>query len=352
MIGARIKLAREMLGITQSQLAEILGTTQSGVASMEAGIYRPSPAFLETIARRTGFAAGFFVKGEPPDFPFGSILFRAQAGVKQGPRARAHALASVVFELAVNLADRLKKIPVNIPRVEDDPQRAAQVTRSCLGLSPNTPIKGLVRHLERNGVMVFSLPMEVDGFDGFSAWAGYNPSRPVVVFLAGKTAYREVFTCGEELGHLTMHSPLRVTATEADKEARAFAQEFLLPAEAMQAEMQPPITLTGLAALKPRWGVSIAFLAKRAASLSLITPNQHRYLVQQMRMNWGAKQEPGDDNVVAEKPMLLQKMASMLYGDPIDAARLAKDSGLPLKMLREILGIEQPLGRILQFKKG
>src|ERR1700735_2598686 len=353
MIGQRIKLARDVLGITQSELADILGTTQSGVASMEAGIYRASQKYLETIARRTRFTVGFFTKGEPPEFAFGSILYRAQSAVKQAPRTTAHASAQLGVELAVSFADRLKKIPVNIPKGSDEgPQRAAQIARVSLGLSPDTPIKGILRCLERNGVMVFSLPMEVDGFDGFSAWAGRDPKRPVIALLGGKTAYREVFTSAEELGHLVMHSPLRVDAKRADKEARAFAQEFLLPAEAMHGEMQRPITLTSLSAIKPRWGVSIAFLAKRAESLGLINPNQHRYLIQQMRVNWGAKTEPSDDKVMAEKPLLLRKMASMLYGEPIDLPRLVRDSGLPLAMLRDTLGIEQAPGKLLEFKKG
>jgi len=264
----------------------------------------------------------------------------------------AHGMAHIAFEFALSLASRLKKIPVNIPRLtEDDPQRAAQITRASLGLSPNTPIKGLIRCLERNGVFVFPLSMQVDGFDGFSAWAGHDPTRPVIALLRGKSAYRETFTAAEELGHLVMHSPLRVSANEADKEARAFAQEFLLPAEAIEDEMRSPITLTSLAALKPRWTASMAFLAKRAESLGLITPNQHRHLIQQMRSNWGAKSEPGDDQVQAETPLLLRKMATMLYGDPIDLPRLVKDSGLPPAILRDMLALPQGPARVLEFRR-
>src|ERR1700728_3419306 len=99
MIGSRLKLVREILGKTQGELGEMIGTTQSGVASMESGIYRPSSEYLQTIARCTGFTLGFFDKGETPDFPFGSILYRAQASVKQSPRTKAHAIAHLTFEL-------------------------------------------------------------------------------------------------------------------------------------------------------------------------------------------------------------------------------------------------------------
>jgi Zn-dependent peptidase ImmA (M78 family)/DNA-binding XRE family transcriptional regulator len=351
-IGSRLRLVREICGLTQLELGELIGTTQSGVASLEAGIYRPSQTFLDTIARRTGFSVGFIDKEETQDFPFGSLLYRVHASVRPSDRTRAHGLAVVTFELATMLSSKLKRVPVNIPKLDEDPERCAQITRASLGLSPHTPIRGLLRSLERKGVWIFSLPLEVDGFDGFSTWVGNDDSRPVIALLQGKTPFREVFTAGEEVAHLVMHSPLRgVNAQDADKEARQFAQEFLLPEEAMRAEMPQPVTLSSLAALKPRWGVSLAFLAKRAESLELLTRNQCRYLIQQMRSRWGAKIEPGDDAIVPEKPRMLQKMAEMVYGDPINLARLSKDSGLSPDLLRQLLNLESSRARILEFRK-
>src|SRR5947209_4625722 len=116
MIGNRLRLMRDLLDITQAELAEMLETTQSAIASMESGIYKPSEQYLQKIARQTGFTVDFFNKGEMPEFPFGSILYRAQATVKQTPKTRAHALAHVSFEFADTLANRLRKIPVNVPR--------------------------------------------------------------------------------------------------------------------------------------------------------------------------------------------------------------------------------------------
>ena len=351
MIGARIKLAREVCGMTQADLATTIGTTQSGVASMEAGLYRPSPDFLRSIAAQTGFAPGFFEKGEIPEFPSGTLLYRAQTAVKKGPRAQAHALCVVAFELATSMAEKLRKVPVSIPKLGEKPSKCAQITRASLGLSPNTVIKDLLLCLERSGVWVVPLPIEVEGFDGFSAWAGWDLGRPIIALLRGKTPYREIFTTAEELGHLVMHSPLRVGVAEADKEARAFAQEFLLPAEAMELEMQPPITLAGLAILKRRWNVSMAFLAMRAASLSLITHNQHRYLIQEIRSKGWDKSEPGDENANRERPRIIRKMAELLYGNPIDLGRLSKESGLSGKMLRDLLSLDSPSAKILQFKQ-
>jgi Zn-dependent peptidase ImmA (M78 family)/DNA-binding XRE family transcriptional regulator len=350
MIGARIKLAREVCGITQAELGDMIGTTQSGIASIEGGVYRPSAEFLETIAAKTGFAANFFDKGEIPEFPYGTLLYRVQSAVKKGAKTQAHALCQVAFELASMLAARLRKIPISIPKLSEEPIKCAQIARASLGLSPNTVIKDLLLSLERNGVWVFCLPVQIEGFDGFSSWAGHDLGRPIIALLGGKTPYREVFTTAEEFGHLVMHSPLRVSVAEADKEARAFAQEFLLPAEAMEVEMQCPVTLSTLALLKRRWGVSMAFLAMRAASLTLITRNQHRYLIQEIRAKGWDMSEPGDEQAPHAKPRIVRKMAEMLYGNPVDLGKLSKDSGLSVRMLRDVLCLEPATARVLQFK--
>jgi Zn-dependent peptidase ImmA (M78 family)/transcriptional regulator with XRE-family HTH domain len=354
MIGTRVKLARELCGITQSELAESIGTTQSAVASIESGLYRPSAAYLKSIALKTGFNPTFFDRGELAELPFGSLLYRVQASVKPPSKTSAHAHAQVAFELALFMSSKLKQIPVNIPTLTDDPPDVcAAVTRSVLRLAPHTPVRDLIPTLEKNGVLVLSLPLEIRGFDAFSAWAGRDPTRPVIALLRAKTAYRERFTSAEELAHLVMHSPLKTSVKQADVDARAFAQEFLLPAEAMRIEMQPPITLSSLSALKPRWGASIAFLVKRAESLSLITRNQSRYLFQQLRANWGVS-EPGDQQLRPERPRLMKKMTEMLYGSPINFGRLAKDSGVPQRILRGLLGEEanSPTARrILEFRK-
>jgi hypothetical protein len=192
----------------------MIDSTQSGVFSMEAGIYLPSAEFIKTIAAKTDFSPSFFEKGEVPEFPYGTLLYRAHASVRQGPKTRAHALCHIAFELGCMLASRLKKVSVNIPRLSEEAAACAQITRASLGFSPNSVIKNITLSLERNGVWIFRLPMEVEGFDGFSSWAGHDLSRPVIAILAGKTPYRDVFTTSEELGHLVMHSPLRVSIAE------------------------------------------------------------------------------------------------------------------------------------------
>jgi Zn-dependent peptidase ImmA (M78 family) len=345
-------LAREIAGLTQTELAERIGTTQSGIASMEANLYRPSQEYLKILAKETGFGLSFFEPSQIDEFPSGALLYRAKAAVTKAERQHAHGLTSIAFELAVSLGEKLKQVPVNLPRLKESPEKAAQITRTALGIAPHVPVVDLMQRAERNGILLLVVPREIAGLDGFATWVGSPYPRPVIALLGGNFGYRINFTLGEEIGHLVLHSPLTVSIVEADNQARAFAQELLLPREAMLDEMRRPVTLTNLALLKPRWNVSLQLLIRRASSLKLITQNQYRYLNQQVRSSGWHLLEPGDENIPQPKPRLMRKMAEIQYGNPIDLGRVSADSGIPTRLVAELLGVDVPkkLGRVLNFK--
>jgi Zn-dependent peptidase ImmA (M78 family) len=120
----------------------------------------------------------------------------------------------------------------------------------------------------------------------------------------------------------------------------------------MMEEMRRPITLSNLALLKPRWKVSLQMLIRRASDLKFVTPNQYRYLNQQIRMNLWTESEPGDDLVSQPRPRLMRKMAELKYGKPVDSRKISAERGIPERLLVEFLGIDEPkrLGRVLEFK--
>ena len=319
---------------------------------MEANLYRPSLDYLKTLAKETGFGLAFFEPTHVDEFPSGALLYRARTALSKSERQHAHGLTSVAFELAVFLGSKLKQVPVNLPRLKESPEKAAQITRTALGIAPHVPVVDLMQRAERNGVLLLLIPRQISTLDGFATWVGSPYPRPVIALLGGKVGYRINFTLGEEIGHLVLHSPLTVSVVEADNQARAFAQELLLPKEAMLEEMRSPITLTNLAALKPRWNVSLQMLIRRASDLKLITPNQYRYLNQQVRTSGWTQLEPGDENIPQPKPRLMRKMAELRYGNPIDLAKLSGQTGIPINTLAELLGVEAPKlrGRVLDFK--
>lgn len=357
MFGDRIRQARELAFLTQSELAHKCNIAQSAIAQIESGVYVPSDSVLHSIAYHTGFGVDFLKQGKPPaEFPIGSFLYRAQAKVKSKEKARAHRLAQLMFEIALAMRSKLKEIPVLIPKTSEPAEIAAQITRAALGFSPDTPITSLVGAIERAGVLVLSIPIEIPGLDGFSSWVGLNHDIPVICLLQGKKGYRIRFTASEELGHLIKHHPLRCTVSEADQEARRFAGELLLPEEAMREEISTPATLSTLWPIRMKYQVSLQFLIRRIFDLEIISESQYRYLMMQISKKGWRTEEPGDATVMQEQPKLFSKMVAAIYGNPPDFNRIRKDSGnAPLALLRTLISSKSegpdPNSKVIAFRE-
>ena len=340
MNGERLRQARELRGLTQQELADLAGVAQSAITQIEAGMFQPTDVVADLFSIHTGFDLKFLNDpNSPEEFPAGSLLYRGKAKVPPKDRARARRLAQLIFEIAISLKTRFRPIPVTLPRFGDEsPIEAARLTRSHLGLSPDTPIKNITSLLERAGVLILHLPLEIDGLYGFSAWVGRNRDLPIICLVGPGVGYRDRYTSSEEAGHLIMHAPLRSSIEEAEEEVKAFVGEFILPEDAMRREMAAPVTLASLASLRHRWGASIQFLAARSNHLGITTPNQYKYLMQQVSSRgWRtAKREPGDELIPQETPQLLLKMLEATYGAPLDLKKVRRDLGIPMDLLKAI----------------
>jgi Zn-dependent peptidase ImmA (M78 family)/transcriptional regulator with XRE-family HTH domain len=341
--GDRIKQARELVGITQAELAEKVGVNQSTIAYVEqsAPVFAPSDALIESIAFQLGFPVSYFRRGAAPDFPLGSLLYRRRKSLKAQDRNRIRQFARFAYELAEYMSDRLQLPSLTLPRiVNEDPATAAQVTRATLGLSPDTPIKNLIYQLEKNGVLVLAIPYDIDEHDSFSIWVSENsPPKPVIIISAGKPGDRQRYSVSHELGHLIKHRDYQGGLSAMEDEADLFAAEFLMPAEVMYQELQAPITLAKLAALKLRWGVSMQALVVRAHQLGTITPRQYTYLFQQLTKLGYRKKEPENLDIQAEKPRGLRKMAELIYGIPINYEKIAADMDVSASLVKTLFDI-------------
>lgn len=338
--GDRIKHARELRGLTQAELADAVGVSQAAIAQMEGGITEPTDQHLEAIALQTKLPPTFFRQRTRVDFPLGSLLFRSRKALTMRDRLVAHAYGRLMYEVVeTTLAPRTKGYPVRVPRLTDDPETAARVTRSELGLSPDTPVSNMINANEKSGILVLALPMAVRSADAYSVWAYAEAERPVMVVMGGVPGDRLRMSVAHELGHLVMHRALRGSAAPMPLEAEAyrFAAEFLMPERTMRDQLPSPLTLESLAPLKRRWGVSLQALIVRARDLALITERQYRYLFEQLSARGWRMREPSTLDVPIEKPRAVRKMVEVLYGTQIDYQRLANDTNLTASLIRQIM---------------
>ncbi len=352
--GSKIRQAREVRQLTQTELARDTGVNQSTIASVESGRMIASDELLAKISFRTGFPSSFFREGNEEDFPLGSlVLYRARAAVTAHERTFARAYAKTVYQCAAKMAAAFTPLPLRLPQLSESAATSASITRAELGLSPDTPVADLIHSVEKAGVLALALPIELMHIDAFSVWVGEDDRRPVIVLSAGKPPDKLRFSVAHEVGHLVMHQMLKGSVKTVETEADRFAAEFLLPEGALRQELLPPLTLTGLIALKRRWKVSIQTLITRARELSIITGRQRTYLFQQLSRHGWRKSEPISGELPLEKPRALRQMAETLYGNPIDFPRMVNDLRLPEQLLREAVeshrGETVSLPRVIPF---
>lgn len=338
--GLRIKQAREICKLTQSQLAQEVGVAQSTIAKMEVDVRDWPDDLVQAIAMRTGFPVSFFHQGVGPEFSLGSLLFRCRASLSSTDKTRIRQLGQLIFELEEKMAVQTKPIQLHLPSFQgEDPIEAARVTRATLGIPPDIPVPHVINRIERNGVFVFALPDSAQQFDAFSLWSDNDPRRPVMMVNSVKSGDRLRLSVAHEIGHLVLHKSPRGSLKEIEKQAYAFAREFLMPSEAMKREIKRPVTLTGLAALKPRWGVSIQALIRCAYELGISSEGQYRYLSEQItKLGWRLR-EPENLDIPVEKPRLFRKLAEMTTGIPPNPRRLASMVCAGIGLIEDVLAV-------------
>jgi Zn-dependent peptidase ImmA (M78 family)/DNA-binding XRE family transcriptional regulator len=319
MIGERVRLARETCRLTQQDLASLSGIPLGTIGSIEAGTTSvPSDAILSTIALATGFPESFFSKGPLPDLPEGFYRKLKRGSAKDAKQFRAQ--VRQVVEVVQRAESQLKLPPVTLEPVRivdslDHVDEIAADVRHTLGLGCRDPIPNVIRAVERAGVIVVRLPSQLEDHDSYSVWPdNIIDGRPVLALTAGHPGDRDRANTAHELGHLVLHTLRRnVDPDQAEREAWRFAGSFLLPREAAQESMRPPITLTVLKGVKGLYGTSIAFNAQVARTYELIGREQYVSLRKQLAARGWLKDEPVE--VVSEKPVLLPKIAAFIAGE-------------------------------------
>lgn len=328
--GDRLRLARQLHRLTQTKFADLVGVSQSAISQYESNAAAPGADVLARVVEITGFPATFFEREPAPDVPLGSLAFRARKYASTRlDQEQAHAWTSLLHECVQAFASQVTTHRIVIPDLRgEDVTSATQITRSALGLSPDGPVPNLTYTLERAGVFVLALPVSLPGRDAFSAWIGDSPRRPIIMVTPDAPGDRERFSLAHELKHLTMDSSVRGRINDVEAAADQFASEFLMPEAGIRDDLVPPITIQRVAELKPRWGVSMQALVRRAADLDLISERRKQQLQRSIAIKWG-KHEPVQ--IEREKPRMLRKMAEVVIGNPPAAQRLAAalDWGAP-----------------------
>lgn len=294
---SRLKLAREAAGLSKRALAESLGLAPSTITAYEDGTTSPAEN-LPAIARALGMEGqeSFFLQDEIPEIPDSAISFRARRSMLKRTRQKSLALSQLAsFVLAPFLDDRFFLPELNIPDdLPDDPEAAAASLRGYWGLGCG-PIHNMVHLLEGNGVLVFFLKEDSRSVDAFNYTVG---RRPFVFLNTFKpSGERGRFDAAHELGHLVLHQDIdhsKLDSKPIEDQANQFASAFLLPAEQFKMECSGISGVEGFLSLKPRWGVSVQAMVRRARDLGLLTQWHYESMYRHMSsLGWRSGAETG-----------------------------------------------------------
>jgi Zn-dependent peptidase ImmA (M78 family)/DNA-binding XRE family transcriptional regulator len=318
MIGERVRIARESAGLTQIDLSNASGITQGSISDIEhARIISPSPEVITCIARATGYPESFFALGPLPDFPDGS--FRKLKRGSARTSAQLIAQVRVVAEMVQRAETELDLPPVLVePAKEVDNlahvERLAMDARRYLRVSEQDPIPNLTRSIERAGVIVVRMPLDMPDHDGYSVWPDFGlGGRPLIAVSATSPGDRARFTTAHEFGHLLLHTArLRTDNKVAESEANRFAGALLVPKKTALNLIKVPVTLGTLIPVKATLGVSLGLLAKRALDLNIIDQAHFISLRKQLSARGWNRSEPVE--VGNESTLLIGRIVETMGG--------------------------------------
>jgi Zn-dependent peptidase ImmA (M78 family)/transcriptional regulator with XRE-family HTH domain len=271
-VPARLRLARELRGWSQSELANRGGITPAALSQFESGAHPADPT-LERLGQVLVVPVAFF---ELPLDETHEGFFRSLRRTSVIDRRRAQALAQIAHDIAsidegdrTVMQTRLPRNPISSLEASGDEIDDIGARVRTEWAVPPGPVPSVVGLLESHGVVVIRMPLDSADVDAFSL---PFVERPVVVLGSDKAdRARSRFDAAHELGHLVMHGAEFWGLPEIEKQAHRFAAAFLMPRDQIYSELPDRVDWPKLFQLKRRWQVSLAALLMRAKTLGRMT---------------------------------------------------------------------------------
>lgn len=314
----RLIQARLFWGFSLQDIGDKLEVSKQYIQQIENGAKIPNELFLNALADILGVKPCFFEK------PVVNAMMESQCHFR---KARTTAISikeralqqSSLFEDLINFIDDELSLP-EVKLIECSPQnnesieQAAENCRRQWNINLDTPIKNISYYLEKAGIVITMFSGISEKIDAFSI----NRKRPIIIRNPEKDKLcRLRFDLAHEYGHLVLHNGIATGDTETEKQANRFASAFLLPRGAFLREFSPclsgyRIKWKDLLELKAKWKVSLQAIICRAYDLGIIDSVKYRSAFIYLNNNGYTKNEPLDDILPMEQPVILHKSLEML----------------------------------------
>lgn len=348
---AMLKLARESRGLSQNELCLILEVGQGTISKYENAISTPNAELLEKISKSLKYPDTFFCQTSPV-YPANLVYYRKRLDISKDILLKAEARMNIARMTLEKMLESVDIPATDIPNwdIESNgsPEQAGQWLRSKWRV-PKGKISSPIKLLENHGVIIIPFDFETLKISGLSMFTTNN--HPVIFVNRHMPSDRQLLTVYHEFGHIIHHLRSKPSFDrDVEKEAFAFASEFLVPAEEFESSFHH-LDINTLSSLKLYWNLSMGALIMKASKCNRITANQEKYLWAQMsRLGYRLK-EPSELDPIIEPPSLVQEIVKALlgyYNYTLD--QLANVFCINQDDLSSNLGIERPETRVVKLK--
>lgn len=324
MIGARLKQARLLSGMTQKELASALGEnglkiTAAAISKYEKEKSYPTAQFMLLASGVLGVPSTYFL--HQPSRVVDWIGFRCRARLGDTARNRIKAYAAERAVAQSELRDLLyPERDYDLPSISvsnlEDAEHAAKQLRELWNVG-DRPLDNLVQLAEDREVIVIDWADKTGLFDGLSGWCG---DRPVTVVNSQFPLDRRRLTIAHEIGHLVLDTSIDA---DVDDEALAFrfAAALLAPADHVSRELSDKtrrLSWDELKVLKRKYGLSMSAWVRRAYDLNIISYSTYKTMNIEYRTLGWHKGEPVE-YVGDEEPLLLKQLAGRAIAEGLVA---------------------------------
>jgi Zn-dependent peptidase ImmA (M78 family)/DNA-binding XRE family transcriptional regulator len=310
-----VVLGRGAQGMTQADLADAVGVTQPSISQWEKGLRMPEPKHLERLASALGVLPAMLTDSRVattiPMFRAANVGSKRDERRIEGRIEQARLAAARILD-EVSVAPSLPWPSTDDP-VSQDPERGAEDLRRVWRI-PRGPIADLSTFIEAAGAVMLRVAFGHPKVDAAYAHPRRDSTRWILLNTATTDGARSRLTLAHELGHAVLHhwDAFNVPPeAERERQAYEFSLALLVPADEFTLDVIPTRRAwRDFLALRPKWGVSAAALARRAFSLGLINQDAYRTLNIERRRRGHWALEPGD--VQLERPRVFDDAVSLL----------------------------------------
>jgi Zn-dependent peptidase ImmA (M78 family)/transcriptional regulator with XRE-family HTH domain len=307
-------IAREARGLTQKELADLIGVVQGTISKIEDGLLIPSEELVLKFEAALGFPKHFFsIQRRIEWSQVGVGLYRRRAAIPAMILRQCEAQMNIIKMNITKLLSAAEPVENRLPCLDQEEhggvKKVAQAIRLLFQLPPG-PIRNLTDAVESAGCIIVPFDFGTRKIDACSMFVG---EVPVIFVNQLLNAVRYRWTVSHELGHLIMHR-IPSESDEQEEEANRFASELLMP----EVEITPsllPITIDRLARQKLKWRVSMQAILYHAKNIGVIAERQFRYYFTVINKLGYREIEPYDNDIPKEVPRLLRELIDMHLQD-------------------------------------